>query len=78
MAVLALLLLAFVRLLSERSVHISRMARSGSGRERLMATDEKQDSTTDKMKGERRSFIQYLLETAWTCGTGVMAAYWLA
>jgi hypothetical protein len=39
-----------------------------------MATDKKHDSTTDKMKDERRSFIQYLLETAWAFDAGVMAA----
>lgn len=77
MAVLGLLLLAFVRLLSERSVRIGSMAHIGSGKERRMTTDEKHDAT-DKTTDERRSYLRYLLETAWAYGTGVMAAYWLA
>lgn len=43
-----------------------------------MATDEHDNSTIRNMKDESRSFRQYLLETAWSYGTGAaMAAHWL-
>lgn len=72
-----MLLLAFVRLLSERSVRIGRSTRPGLRRERRMTTGKYNNGTVRSSKGESRSFLRYLLETVWAYGTGVMAAHWL-
>lgn len=67
-----LLLLAAVRLFSERSIRVRRNSRWGRKWFKL-GTENK----VDNIEGSRsRSFAQYILETVWTCGAGVMAAHW--
>jgi hypothetical protein len=58
---------------AERPVGIGNEGRPWAGKEQRMVTDEKHDAT-GKTAGSHRS----LLETAWACSIGIMAAYWLA
>jgi hypothetical protein len=72
--VLGLLLLAAVRLFSERSTWTTDLT-GRSGREWLMSKAVR-NIKSSSTKGKSRSFLQYMWETAWAYGAGVMAAHW--
>lgn len=76
MGVFGLLLLAFVRLCSERSIRIGSLTALWSRKEQHMSERDSL-SEADNEKGKSRSFGQYLCETVWAYGAGVMAAHWL-
>lgn len=68
-----LLILAVVRLLSERSF----AGRSGKGKH-IDRTNRKDNNMmrTSNNNTQKRTIKQYLAETIWACGAGVMAAHW--
>ncbi|RQO45835.1 hypothetical protein DBV08_18355 [Rhodococcus sp. KBW08] len=64
---LALTLLAFVRLLSDWPSRAEKLADNRPRKESLMGS----------FKQFGVVFTQKMLETIWTCGAGVLAAHWL-
>jgi hypothetical protein len=70
--VLGLLGLAIVRLVSERCFRSLKSTGRKVRKEQKMDTKKK----AFKHKDKSRSFWQYLAETIWTYGAGVMAAHW--
>lgn len=64
---LALTLLAFVRLLSDWPSRAEKLADNRPRKESLMGS----------FKQFGVVFTQKMLETFWTCGVGVLAAHWL-
>lgn len=73
--VLGLLLLALVRLASERSFGTTSKARHAKQRRWSPVNADKRVSAHGQ-SGKTRSFMQYMLETIWAYGAGVMAAHW--
>jgi hypothetical protein len=66
-------LLAVVRLLSERSF----TGRSGKGKHiKHTNGEDTKMRTSNNNNTQKRTFKQYLSETIWACGAGVMAAHW--
>jgi hypothetical protein len=70
--VLGLLILTTARLLSERRMRFCRSAGSTVGKEPKVVDQKKRSNNKDRP----RSFLQFLAETLWACGVGVMAAHW--
>lgn len=64
---LALTLLAFVRLLSDLPSRAEKLADNRPRKESLMGS----------FKQFGVVFMQKMLETFWTCGAGVLVAHWL-
>lgn len=69
-----LLLLSLVRLLSERFFEIGK--RAGRRSEKRWCMPRGKHRQVEAKEVRSRSFYQYVLETVWTCGAGVMAAHW--
>ena len=74
--VLGVLLLAVVRLLSERSFGIARRGQYVRRKRWLIVRTGKRIRTHSKSDSSTRSFKQYVAETIWAYGAGVMAAHW--
>lgn len=70
--VLGLLGLAIVRLVSERRFR----SRKSTGRKVRKEQKMNAKKKVSKRKDKSRSFWQYLAETIWTYGAGVMATHW--
>jgi hypothetical protein len=70
--VLGLLGLAIVRLMSERRFR----SRKSTGRKVRKEQKVNAKKKASKRKDKSRSFWQYIAETIWAYGAGVMAAHW--
>jgi len=71
---IGLLLLGVMRLLSER--HLFRSPESRNYRKGRHAMKSRMSDNTHRQDNKSRTFRQFLLETLWTYGAGVMAAHW--
>lgn len=72
--VLGLLLLATVRMFSERPLRGRQ--RTGRSRKGWFMFRTGRYRSNRELKDKSRSFLEYVLETMWACGAGVMAAHW--
>jgi len=76
MGVLGLLLLVVVRMLGERSFGITRSGRHVRRKGWCIVRSGKHRKSHSKSDSTARSFKQYMAETIWAYGAGVMAAHW--
>lgn len=76
--ILGLLLLSAVRLVSERPLftRVQERQRRGLWRRWWPVRTGNHSRTRGKVDKKFRTFGQYLSETIWACGAGVIAAHW--